>query len=179
MKVSQRSGKVLFTGPQICSFPYLKEQNTRMDLIAPAAFTAGAGLGLHPQPVPHPTLAGKLGVSTGLFSHVSSLGSLQTWTRHRPAPPGTRKGPAHHTAGHLSMVLQRLEELIWHQLCPVGPKAGCYHDPRLPAPVRQPLPSSGFLKLHGTGWEGPLHWRRRGVRGGGGGGQRGVGASQE
>ena len=161
MKVSQRSGKVLFTGPRICSLPYPKEQNTRVDLIAPAAFTAGAGLGLHPQPVPHPMLAGKWVSAQGRFSHMSSLRSLRTWTRHRPPPPGTRKGSAHHTAGHLSMVLQRLEELIWHQLCPVGPKPGCYHDPRLPAPVRQPLPSRGFLKLHGTGWEGPLHWGGR------------------
>lgn len=41
------------------------EQNTPTGRIAPAAFPVGLGLGLHPQPVPHPTLVGMLGVSTG------------------------------------------------------------------------------------------------------------------
>ena len=36
-----------------------------MGHVASAAFPAGLGLGLHPQPVPHPTLVGMLGVSTG------------------------------------------------------------------------------------------------------------------
>lgn len=70
----------------------LKEQNTQMGHVAPAAFPAGLGLGLHPQPVPHPTLVGMLGVSTGpVLTHVLT---------HKPATGlGTAHLPLVHATG--------------------------------------------------------------------------------
>lgn len=110
------------------------EQNTPMGRIAPAAFPVGLGLGLHPQPVPHPTLVGMLGVAQGR----SSLRSLRLASA-LPASPGARKGPARRAASLSATALLAARgtdctsSALWVQSLGVTMT-------RLPAPGPSPFP---------------------------------------